>query len=475
MQREKALLKNMVVLGFGTVFPKIASLITLPLITAYLTVEEYGIYDLILTIASLFLPVATLQMQAAAFRFLVGVRDNIHEQKKIISNILSFTIITTVLALAVLFICMNNIEIKLKLLVVIYYFLDIIVITFRQIARGLSKNTIYSISVITNSFGELLLVVVLLWCMHAGIVGALLALIISLAISAVFISVKLKLFSLFEFNLVSKKILKELISYSWPMIPNSLSSWVMSLSDRLVLTAMLGVSANAIYAVANKLPNLFGIVQSSFNLAWQENASVSVDDMDSSKYYGKMFSAVFKMLIGFMGILIGCAPILFLLLIRGDYDSAYIHISILFMAALFSSMSSYLGGIYVAHKKTKEIGITTTVSAILNVLIDLLLVKKIGIFAASLSTVISYLILVVFRMHDVQRIQKIKFDYKLVALGVSLLTGMCFICSVRNRYLNIANFIFGIAIAIIFNKDLIGRVLQKVKQRMDVFSSKGRS
>lgn len=465
MNREKSLLKNILILAFGTVLPKLVTLITLPIITGCLTKEEYGTYDLVITGVSLFLPIATLQMQAAAFRFLIEVRDD--EAKKIewISNILIFVTITSMMVLIILYMVLYKFETEMRVLVVIYYFLDIIVVTLRQIARGLSFNTVYSASVLINSFSELALVAFFMLGFKRGLDGALLALSLSLFFSAVFITVSIHLPRYIRIKAFSKEAIKELMGYSWPMIPNSLSSWVMSLSDRLVLSAFLGVTANAIYAVANKLPNLFGIVQSTFSLAWQENACVYVDDEDSSVYYGKMFSVVYRGLVGIMALLIGGTPILFKLLIRGDYSKAYIQMPILFIAALFSSVSSYLGGIYIAHKKSKEIGITTTCAAMVNVLIDLLLVKKIGIYAASLSTVISYFVLVIYRMIDVQKIQKIKFDFLLVIRGILILGGMCVICAIHKTVTDILNLIVAIVVAICLNMGELKSIQKKLLAR----------
>lgn len=69
MSREGKLAKNTLILGVGTFLPKFASFITLPILTGCLTKSEYGIYDLITVLVSLLLPVATLQIQAAAFSF----------------------------------------------------------------------------------------------------------------------------------------------------------------------------------------------------------------------------------------------------------------------------------------------------------------------------------------------------------------------------------------------------------------------
>lgn len=462
MNREKALLKNMIILSFGTVIPKVANLITLPIITGCLVKVEYGIYDLTLTVVSLFLPIATMQMQAAAFRFLLNIRGDIGRIKELISNIIIFTILTSLIALTILYFALHNLSYSLRILIAAYYFTDIIVVTLRQIARGLSYTIVYSVSVLISTFCELILIIFLLLGLNQGLSGALLTLILSLFVSIIYLSHKIKIFSFIKFRYISKTIIKELIAYSWPMIPNSLSSWAINLSDRLIVTAVLGVTANAVYAVANKLPNLFGIVQSTFNLAWQENASITVKDDDSSIYYGKMFNITFKVLVGMMALLIGCTPVLFTILIKGDYSEAYLHIPILLIAALFSSLSSYLGGIYIAHKRTKEIGFTTMFAAVVNIIINFLLINKIGIFAASLSTVLSYLMLVLYRMINIQKIQKIKFDFKLMLFGVSILIIMCFICSLRNNRLNMINFCIALFLAYGMNYQYILLIVKKL-------------
>ena len=69
MSRESRLIKNTAILSVGTFLPKLASVVTLPILTGCLTKKEYGTYDLLTILVSLFLPSITLQIQAAAFRF----------------------------------------------------------------------------------------------------------------------------------------------------------------------------------------------------------------------------------------------------------------------------------------------------------------------------------------------------------------------------------------------------------------------
>ena len=310
------------------------------------------------------------------------------------------------------------------------------------------------------------LMVILLRIMGGALKSALIALIIPQTVSLIYVIIHAKVYEFIDSGLFSLGVIKELISYSWPMIPNSLSAWVMRASDRLVLTWFMGVEANAIYAVANKLPNMFNIVQNTFSLAWQENAAMSVNDEDAGDYYGKMFSNVFNVFVGIMALLISFTPLLYKILIRGDYLEAYNHMPILYIAALFATVSSYLGGIYVAHMKSKQIGVSTTLAAATNFLINIVFVKTIGIYAASISTLISYLWLAIYRMVDVQKIQKIKFEYKRIVALTAVLIGMAIVCSLRNSYLDASNMLIAIVTAISLNRKIIRTLINKGKQKL---------
>lgn len=466
MNREKALAKNTFIIAIGTFLPKFSSIITLPIITGGLTKAEMGTYDLISTLVSLFLPVATLQIQSAAFRFLIDVREDEKETKRIITNIISFILPTSLIALTILYLCLGNVSLVIRWLICLYFFSDILMLSTQQIVRGLSNNKLYSASSVTISFSNMLLIVLTISVGKQGLVGVLASITIATTIGLILLLVKGHILSRIDLSLLSRKTLLEMLSYSWPMIPNSLSNWVLSFSDRAVLTAFMGLEANAIYSVANKIPALFTTVQGTFVFAWQENASLASKDSDADTYYAEMFDSIFGILVGIMALLIAATPILFWLLIRGDYKEAYYQMPILFMGMLFSSMASFIGGIYVAHKKTRSVGVTTILAAACNLVIDLVFVHKIGIFAASISTLVSYVFLTIYRMVDVQKFQKVKFNTGRFCLLIALLVLMCAICWIDTVALNVLNIILGCIIAVVVNRKIMKSILLTLKKKI---------
>ena len=466
MSRGGKLAKNTIILAIGTFLPKLASFITLPILTGCLSKESYGTYDLIVVLVSLFLPAVTLQIQTAAFRFLIDIRDEKEKVKSVITNITAFIVPVSLVALLILYFCLYKISFKVRIFICLYYFIDIFGNSLRQIVRGLSENLKYSLSAIINSLSQLVFVVVFVWYFKTGLLGSVLALAVAELMSVLYLFFSARIYKFLDLKMISGQEIKRMLAYSWPMVPNSMSMWIMRVSDRLVISFFMGVSANAVYAAANKIPQLLTLAQTTFTMAWQENASIASEDRDADKYYSDMYKTMFDLMAGAMCMIIAFVPILFVVLIRGDYSEAYNQIPILLLGMFFYAMSAYLGGIYVAYMKTKSVGITTMVAAVLNILIDAALIKFVGLYAASISTLISYIFLFFYRFIDVRKIIKIKYDLKHMISVFVLITVVSTLCMLQNSILNIVNFVFAAVVFVVLNRQFLILIFNMVKKKV---------
>lgn len=467
INRKRELVKNTLILTIGKFLPKLISILIIPIITAKLTKVEYGTYDLISTIVALLLPIATLQLPSAAFRFLVDYRGNEKKTKTVISNIVIATFSISLLVCIIMFFVLSKLSFITRVLICSYFLLDIIYYVSSQICRGLSYNKYYSISSVLFSIINLFSIYLTLNINSYGLNGVLISLCLAYFIATIFIVIKIHLIKYIDVKLLNKKNCVEFVKYSWPMIPNNLSAWVLNVSDRLVINHFLGIEKTAVYAVANKIPNILSIFQEVFNLAWQENASLTVKDKDVDIYYSNMFSIIFNFMIGGTALLIGFTPLIFKILIKGDYFAAYKEMPILIFAMLFCCLSSFLGGIYIAHKKTKELGISTLIVSIINLSIDLLLVKHIGITTGSISTLVAYMLLYIYRLININKFQKIKVNIKKQIIYFIIVILMLAVCTINNFKLNLANMMISIAFSIIVNFEFLRKLmtilLKKIK------------
>ncbi|MCP1111504.1 O-antigen/teichoic acid export membrane protein [Lachnospiraceae bacterium PF1-21] len=465
MSRAHELVKNFAVLSFGKFLPKIVSIITLPIVTARLSKTEYGTYDLIITLVMLAIPIATMQIQSAAFRFLIDSRGDYEKTSEIITNIIVVVFPITLIVSVGIFVFIPMLDYLERLVVAIYFLVDSMAICLGQVVRGLGKNKIYSISSIilasVNGAGIILAVEI----MGKGLLGVMVSLVVANFAAIIYLCITIRIWNYLSMCWVSNSKIKELLRYSWPMVPNNLSTWILKLSDRIIITLFLGITENAVYSVANKIPNLLSIAQSVMVMAWQENASIAVGDKDAGKYYSRVLNQVFDLMFGCTALLIAGTPIMFRLLINGKYEDAYFQIPVLVLGMFFFVMSSFFGGIYVAHKKTLNVGISTMVAAAINIILDLCFVQNIGIWAGSLSTLISYMFLYCFRLVNCRKFQQIDMNIKRQLGQLSLLVLMIIICFKQSLILNIVNLVLGAVFFLIFNLGIVRRILNLLHKR----------
>lgn len=465
MTKNKVLAQNTIILTIGQFIPKLIAMVTLPIITKAFSTEEYGIYDLIISFASLMLPLMTLLVQQAVFRFLINEKEEKHIKYITTSVLFVFMFSLIIFGIVIVGGSISQKNLELLILAMILYFCESLYDLMGQIARGYGKNLIYSIAVILYSVFNMILLLVAVFIKSVNIKSVLLILSISYFSAAIFLTFRLKLHKMFKLKEFSINVLKEMLKYSIPIIPSSIALWIVSLSDRLIITYFMGASYNGIYAAASKIPNLLVTFYNAFNLAWTELAARSIEEKDSCKYYSKLINTLCTFCFGALIALIAISPVLFDLLIDNKFDSGRLQMPILFLGVVSSCLVSFYGGLYVALKKTKQVGISSIVGAILNALINIIFIRKIGLYAASISTVVSFIVILMYRIIEMKKYINIEYKKSNVLYGSIFL-----IVTIFNYYIggNVA-LILNICLAIIYNlmfNELFILLLGEIKKKI---------
>ncbi|MGY3743751.1 MULTISPECIES: polysaccharide biosynthesis C-terminal domain-containing protein [Leuconostoc] len=265
----------------------------------------------------------------------------------------------------------------------------------------------------TTSPSRLLLTIVL----RLGLTGFLLSMVIALVVSAIYLSVFLKVWRHFSLRFVDFTMVKKMLAYSIPLIPNTLSWWLSSASSRIFVVTFAGVAANGLFAAANKLPSIVSILYSIFTQAWQMSAVEEFEDEKGSKFYSNILDLTIRVLtIGIVFLIVFNKFIVHLLLSQA-YFLAWTIVPWLAVSVLYTSIASFLGTIYVAALKTKGVLYTTIFGAIINVALNLILTKSFGAVGAAISTSVAFLLLSVVRFFDTQKFMKIKVNWKYLAVS----------------------------------------------------------
>ena len=470
MKREKQLLKNTVIVAIGQICTKFISFFLLPLYTALLSTEEYGVVDLLNTYVSLLLPLIFLQIDQFIFRYLIDVRKDEKSKKKLITTTIITVLIQSFIFLIIYMIIAQFIKNDYKYFLATNVVASMISNLVLQISRGLGDNSTYSQGSLVSGAGTVILNVAFILGLRMGAYGMLLATLLANILCTIFVFIKLKLYKYINIKRFSKDDLKELWKYSIPLIPNQLSWWIINASDRIIVSYALGVAMNGIYSAANKFSSICITIFNIFNMTWSESAAMYIKDDDSSEYFSNIINVSIKLFTALCFGIIAIMPFAFKFLITGaDYAPAYYQIPILMLSTIFSIMVSLIGSVYVALKKTKEIAKTSIYAAIINIVINLLLIKFIGLYAASLATLIAYLAMSIYRFIDVQKYIKIKLDKKFIFISIPVIAIVLCVYYIRNVYLCL----FGLLITIIFAWKYNGKVIKKLSE-MTINKIKGK-
>ncbi|HFI0686296.1 TPA: polysaccharide biosynthesis C-terminal domain-containing protein [Streptococcus suis] len=467
MNREKKLLKNTIIVALGQIGSKFSVFLLLPLYTSYLSTVEYGTVDLLNTYISLLLPIIFLQMEQAIFRFLIDNRNNEKEKSILISTVLLTVLMQAVLLIILFLIVGKFIVNQYKHFFVANVIASMFSSLLLQTSRGLGDNFTYSLGSIVSGVGTIILNILFIVFFKWGAYGMLGATFIANLLCAIFVFLKLDIPKLFSFKAWNKTTLKSLWKYSIPLVPNALSWWIISASDRTIVSHFLGVGINGIYSASNKFSGIIVTLFSIFNMTWTESASMSINDKDSSSYFTNIINTSIKLFSTICLLFIAIMPFVFSLLITGEsFSGAYYQIPILIIATLFNIVVSLFGSIYVALKKSSEIAKTSIYSAIINISLNLLFIRFIGLYAASLSTLISYFSMTIYRYFDIQKYIKVRIDLResVTILILSVITLLAYYS--RNTVFCVLTLLFTIGVGFIINYKIL---LQLKKIVLDKF------
>lgn len=461
MKRGKKLLENTIIIAIGNISTKIISFVLLPLYTTYLSTKDYGLYDLFLTIAIFLIPIITMLMEESMFRFLIDCKSDA-EKKEVISISLNYIIKSFVVFTCIYFIFTQFINIPYRVVFLLYIFSSILLCIKNAYTRGLEKIKIYSISNFISSVLIIALNILLIVQYNMGIYGLFISYIISNIIVSIIVLMITKIGNFITFKNINKTKAKKMLKYSLPLVPNSLSWTIINLSDRIVVSYILGASSNGVYSMAYKFPNLMDTIYGFFYTSWKESAAKSIKDIDSSIYYNKVYDALKRFMWSIVLAVIIFLAFAFELLIKKKFQASYTYIPILMIAMYFSNISGYYGGIYSAHKDTKIMGITTIIGAIVNLVVDIFLIKYIGIWAAVISTLASTFIVYIVRKIKIKKYINLKENIPNYLLSILMLVVTLFIYYSNIQTIKIILSIFVVIFCIFINKEVISILLKRI-------------
>lgn len=418
MNKYKYLAENVIVFALGSVLSKVVLFLLLAVFTKYMTTQEYGDAELLITTVSLLLPIFTLSISDASLRFIFG-NDN---RNSIVSNGVFVTIAGCIalILLCPLLTFVESLRPYLPYIISLFLFNSLEVLFF-NINKGFERvklcafNSLVSVGVIT---------ICSFWLIvnsGLGIQGYLLSIIFSHIICCIYLFVGGRLDKLISFSQIDFSLCKKMLLYSIPFVPSTIAWWINSLSDRYLIVFILGSSLNGLYSAAAKIPNVISIFTTIFHQAWQLSGIKESSNSNYSEFYTNIYNIFSVVIITFSAILIAFLPALGGILFKGEFVDAWSYVPFLIIGAVFSGLSGVLSPAYLAAKKTGTLMISTIVGSCINILINIVFLKIIGLQAAAISTFISFIIVWGIRLFLLNKYITIRVNWAILIISVILL------------------------------------------------------
>ena len=416
----RLLLGNTLVFALGGLAVKAVSLVLMPLYTTALAAGEYGTAELLNSAIEIVLPLLSLGVVEALYRF--SIDDDVPKDELFAGSlvVLGGGALCTG-ALCALGSALWNMEHAAA-----FFALFCSVCLFKattQLARGLGHVRRFVVYGLINALAMVVSTYLLLVRAHAGIEGYLWSYTIGYLVGGLVAFLGSAEYRLLVPFRVDRVLLRRMLVYSLPLVPNLLSWWLVSVSGRYVVLWGSGVVAAGLFTAASKMPALVNIVASVFQQAWQYSTAREIDSPDRGAFFGSVLRGYSLATLSTAGLVIALNRPISRVMLQAEFAEGWRYVPLLMLVASFGVMTIFFESFYQALKNSGVLMASTAMGAVVNVILGVALVPFMGPWGAGLAGAVAYALILVVRAYDLGHridlpIDRPRLTYQLTLLSI---------------------------------------------------------
>ncbi|WP_404405192.1 lipopolysaccharide biosynthesis protein [Jeotgalibacillus malaysiensis] len=389
--------KNSILYTVGAMLTPLVGLIMLPIYTNYLSPSEYGVMTTVQTLVGMLQLFLLLSLHGAVTRFYYDFLDNPQKQKEYLGSIYIFTLIFSLVLSVILILFKESIGSLLFQNIPVdpyyYYLIGIAWVSALStlpmaLFRAQEKAGLFVIINLIKAVSIMSLSAYLIIVKGLGAESALIAhLIVTFVIVIITFLMQRKSLT-WSLNI---SFVKQSLIFSIPLLPHVASGWIISSSDRVILEKFVSLDEIGLYALAVQVSLVLSLFYTSVNNALvprytrlrKENKDIEGDKLL------KIFS---RIIIIFGSISIPVAMIAIYLFTSNEFQGALIFIPFLLIGQIIRGFYFIPVAKLFYVKKTKSIATSSTIAAIVSILINITLIPFIGIYGAVITAILTEII-----------------------------------------------------------------------------------
>ncbi|MBA4310808.1 MAG: hypothetical protein C0425_10815 [Chlorobiaceae bacterium] len=409
----KKLLNETLTYALAAMCVKVASFMVIPLLTNELSPKNFGLLELLITISSITVPLIILNIHESQLKFGLENNDKIKKDSTIFNTLVvvkySFCILLILTIISSFILYTNGYEnMYLVIIMLLLVMSEALKLVLLNTTRIYSRLLNYFISELANASLFFVFCYLLIVQVKMDYQGYFLALVLGNLISILYLSYTNKLTSITKAKnvLINKSLQLNLIKFSLPLVPNAVLWWIISASDKLMVSALLGLNYTGYFAVASKIPAILSMMYAILLKSWQSFIYSNKQNKHITIFSEKILTSIYIFTFIIYFIVEYYSDYLIVLISNTSYLDASSILPTLVLASCYMAISSFLGAELMLHSKTSLILKTSLIGGGINIALSYLFIRWIGLEGASLSTLFSACVMISIRLKYTKRSKK---------------------------------------------------------------------
>jgi len=394
---KTTLFQNAGIYTITSIFNAAIPFLLLPILTRYMTPEEYGLVSMFTLLLAFTNPFVGLSVNGAIARQYYNSEEI--DIWKYVGNCIVILLSSTLIVGTIFYIFSGLISelasfpakmLWMVIIVSLCKFLTDVVLTIFQVKKMPSHHSFFNISkTLLNSGLSIFLVVVIRLSWQGRIYGQLISFIV-FAFIAIIILMKNKWIKL-EYN---KKYITNALKFGIPLIPHALAGSIISMTDRFFITNMIGLGETGLYTLGYQIGSIINIFAISFNKAYVPWLFERLKaNNNKTKVKIVKFTYLYFIIISFTALVLGVTAPYFITIFTGEaFGGSSIYVVWIAMGYAFNGMYLMVVNYIFYSEKTHILAMITFFTATLNVILNYFFINIFGSIGAAQATTITYFI-----------------------------------------------------------------------------------
>lgn len=396
---------------------KSMALISTPLFTRLLTKSQYGDYNNYLSWSNIIIIFVSLNVEASLISAKFDYKENL---KKYLLSVLTLSTSSACIWLLLCnlfsksvssFLGLEPLYINLMIIYCMFYS----AVNLFQVNERFSYKYKQSVFVaLSLAFTTTILSIVFVCTMKDKLTGR----ILGATLPTIIIGCILYFNFIYQGRKIDFSCWKYALKVCLPYIPHLLSLTILNSTDKVMITRICGSVDNALYSVAYSCGSMVTLLMTSMNSAFSPwlGDKLSVNDFNSIRKVSKYYILSFTFLA--VGIMSFAPEVLFIMGGKSYMEAKHVMLPIM-MGCICQFLYTMFVNIEQFEKKTIGMAVASLAAAVLNYLLNLLLIPRYGYTAAAYTTLIGYLFLLLIHMFLVWKINYAEaYSYRFVFLVI---------------------------------------------------------